>query len=438
MLGFVVLTIRSSSPSCTVDGPEEAHLFAFHLDFDRRHALRRGSPRSFPRWRGSGRPAPPAGRAPRGASLPRAPGTSSGSFLPSGRTTRGLRIRRASHARPQMSSAKLGFEILIRTGMFLPLDGGRGLGRVRRPLAIAAAVILPSPPAASPLHGEAAAAPARHDHPRQRHRPDDLARGLAGLDLGAERLDAEAGRRSLLPGPARLERAALGPHRLPLRRRRGQLPDRRLRRPLPVPRLGDDPGDPGRVQLRRLQGPRLLRHLDGRRLEPADVRDAERRRSGPQGRRSTAASRRRRCTTEVHCPAALRVPRRGGPEVGCISPCARFGTDRYCCRGPFAGALLAGEDLAGRLRQGLQAGRALRLLVVRRRRDQRLHLQGQLRLPDHLRGDAAGPRRRRRLDAEAGGRRAPRRNRPRASVHSSRPGLHRNDVQSCRRATAMS
>ena len=43
-----------------------------------------------------------------------------------------------------------------------------------------------------------------------------------------------------------------------------------------------------------------------------------------------------RCTTEVHCPAALRVPRHGGPEVGCISPCARFGTDRYCCRGPFA------------------------------------------------------------------------------------------------------
>ena len=44
----------------------------------------------------------------------------------------------------------------------------------------------------------------------------------------------------------------------------------------------------------------------------------------------------KRCTTEVHCPAALRVPRHGGPEVGCISPCARFGTDRYCCRGPFA------------------------------------------------------------------------------------------------------
>jgi hypothetical protein len=42
------------------------------------------------------------------------------------------------------------------------------------------------------------------------------------------------------------------------------------------------------------------------------------------------------CTHEVHCPKALRVPRHGGPEVGCISPCARFGTNRYCCRGPFA------------------------------------------------------------------------------------------------------
>jgi hypothetical protein len=44
-----------------------------------------------------------------------------------------------------------------------------------------------------------------------------------------------------------------------------------------------------------------------------------------------------KCTTAVNCPAALRVPRRGGREVGCISPCARFGTSRYCCSGPFAG-----------------------------------------------------------------------------------------------------
>jgi hypothetical protein len=43
-----------------------------------------------------------------------------------------------------------------------------------------------------------------------------------------------------------------------------------------------------------------------------------------------------RCTKEVKCPSALRVPRGSNDPVGCISPCARFGTDRYCCRGPFA------------------------------------------------------------------------------------------------------
>ena len=43
----------------------------------------------------------------------------------------------------------------------------------------------------------------------------------------------------------------------------------------------------------------------------------------------------RGCTTTVKCPTALQV-RSGGSVVGCISPCARFGTDRYCCRGQFA------------------------------------------------------------------------------------------------------
>jgi hypothetical protein len=42
------------------------------------------------------------------------------------------------------------------------------------------------------------------------------------------------------------------------------------------------------------------------------------------------------CTHEVHCPKALRVPRGSPDPVGCISPCARFGGDRYCCSGPFA------------------------------------------------------------------------------------------------------
>ena len=41
------------------------------------------------------------------------------------------------------------------------------------------------------------------------------------------------------------------------------------------------------------------------------------------------------CTSEVKCPAALQV-RRAGQVVACISPCARFQTDRYCCRGRYA------------------------------------------------------------------------------------------------------
>ncbi len=43
----------------------------------------------------------------------------------------------------------------------------------------------------------------------------------------------------------------------------------------------------------------------------------------------------RGCTSTVKCPARLRV-RTDGRLVACISPCARFGTDRYCCRGQFA------------------------------------------------------------------------------------------------------
>lgn len=50
---------------------------------------------------------------------------------------------------------------------------------------------------------------------------------------------------------------------------------------------------------------------------------------------SRGCERGRGCTTTVRCPAALRV-RAAGKVVACISPCARFGTDRYCCRGQFA------------------------------------------------------------------------------------------------------
>jgi hypothetical protein len=43
----------------------------------------------------------------------------------------------------------------------------------------------------------------------------------------------------------------------------------------------------------------------------------------------------RGCTTMVKCPSALQVHALG-QLVGCISPCARFGTNRYCCRGVYA------------------------------------------------------------------------------------------------------
>jgi len=41
------------------------------------------------------------------------------------------------------------------------------------------------------------------------------------------------------------------------------------------------------------------------------------------------------CTTTVKCPSALAVYR-SDQLVGCISPCARFHTDRYCCSGRYA------------------------------------------------------------------------------------------------------
>jgi hypothetical protein len=41
------------------------------------------------------------------------------------------------------------------------------------------------------------------------------------------------------------------------------------------------------------------------------------------------------CTHPVVCPGALQV-KAAGSVVGCISACAHFGTDQYCCRGPWA------------------------------------------------------------------------------------------------------
>ena len=41
------------------------------------------------------------------------------------------------------------------------------------------------------------------------------------------------------------------------------------------------------------------------------------------------------CTKPVHCPSALDVKVHGA-VVACISACARFGTDQYCCRGKWS------------------------------------------------------------------------------------------------------
>jgi hypothetical protein len=41
------------------------------------------------------------------------------------------------------------------------------------------------------------------------------------------------------------------------------------------------------------------------------------------------------CTSTVQCPKALHVDH-AGQVIACISPCARFQTDRYCCRGQYA------------------------------------------------------------------------------------------------------
>jgi hypothetical protein len=41
------------------------------------------------------------------------------------------------------------------------------------------------------------------------------------------------------------------------------------------------------------------------------------------------------CTRAVACPQELKVDV-AGATVGCISPCARFNSDQYCCRGQWA------------------------------------------------------------------------------------------------------
>ncbi len=157
-----------------------------------------------------------------------------------------------------------------------------------------------------------------------------------GSSTGQTGWKLPAGRGDRLQGPERLERPGLGTDRLPLQRRQRRLRDRRLRRPLPVQGLGRNPGDARRVEPRLLRRARLLRRLDGRRLEPADVHPGHPRPGRQIGRRerlpANPACAPRKSTARRPCA----VPRGSPDPIGCISPCARFGTDRYCCRGKFA------------------------------------------------------------------------------------------------------
>jgi hypothetical protein len=50
------------------------------------------------------------------------------------------------------------------------------------------------------------------------------------------------------------------------------------------------------------------------------------------------------CTKAVICPPVLQA-RVGGVVVGCLSACARFKTDQYCCRGKWSGPSTCNPEL---------------------------------------------------------------------------------------------
>ncbi|CAG6390825.1 hypothetical protein SCOCK_10293 [Actinacidiphila cocklensis] len=155
--------------------------------------------------------------------------------------------------------------------------------------------------------------------------------------------------------------------------------------------LGRVPLHPRRVQPQRLERHGLLRREPGRGQQPADV-DQQLRRvvQGPdrrQGlfRRGLHARRQRHLPRQA--PADPQRPRRGVPER---VPGVQVRPDllhRRLRRPPRMRTLL----LAGRLRRRLQEGRALRLLLRQRRRDQRPDLLRRVRLPRHLGSEPIAP-----------------------------------------------
>ena len=164
---------------------------------------------------------------------------------------------------------------------------------------------------------------------------------------------------------------------------------------------GDDPGDPRRVQLRRLSPGWTSttsrwstartcrctsRDQDGGRHEGQDQPERLRARQAAP-RKSTA---RGRCDVKA-----------GSAAVGCISACARLGGDQYCCRGQWSSrAACSPAQWPMDYAEVFKSAEPYAYSYVGRRRDQRLHLRRRLRLRDRVRRDPPSIAQRRGSGAE--------------------------------------
>src|SRR6266536_3528858 len=134
-----------------------------------------------------------------------------------------------------------------------------------------------------------------------------------------------------------------------------------------------------RVQLQLLAEPGLLRCQHGRRVEPADVRQHRR---GYHER-----------PDQLHRLRGIRLyqvrrPPGGTQDHGRRLRFGVFGPRRrpVLLPGPVGATLgVRPHQVAGQLRGGVQEGRAVRVLLRRRRRHQYVHLCRRVRVPDNLR-----------------------------------------------------
>ncbi len=272
-------------------------------------------------------------------------------------------------------------------------DDAAWIGHRRRERPRAAATACRDAPHAS-VHQRphAASQPAAHDHPSSTAlptrsgwpRPPGASDGVTGWTL-------PAGQSQSIRVPDHYNARIWGRTGCTFDAGRARpLPDGRLRRPLPVHRLGPDPATLAELNFD------AWRHLDFYDVSMVDGSNLPMYINTVGGKTPDKVSadgceQGRGCTRPVACPAALQV-KAAGSVVGCISPCARFGTDRYCCRGQYAKGCSPGQDLADRLRRIFSAPSPTRTRGPATT-PQRLHLHGRLRLPDRVRPHASGGRR---------------------------------------------